>query len=145
MSERLGKIHFWISFVAFNLTFFPMHILACMVCPGVWPNFGKYPSFAHFASINVFITHAAFLLGAAQILLVNQLHRKLVFREEGAAESVGCDDAGMGNAQPAAARGGGLSPGRSARVERLSCLRERVSNTASAAGSRGNPYCFRLP
>ena len=27
MNETLGKIHFWITFVAFNCTFFPMHIL----------------------------------------------------------------------------------------------------------------------
>ncbi len=27
MSEKLGKVHFWITFVAFNCTFFPMHIL----------------------------------------------------------------------------------------------------------------------
>jgi cytochrome c oxidase subunit 1 len=25
--ERLGKLHFWLTFVGFNLTFFPMHIL----------------------------------------------------------------------------------------------------------------------
>ncbi|HZD88224.1 MAG TPA: cbb3-type cytochrome c oxidase subunit I, partial [Gaiellaceae bacterium] len=25
--ERLGKLHFWLTFVSFNLTFFPMHIL----------------------------------------------------------------------------------------------------------------------
>src|SRR6187431_3826504 len=25
--ERLGKLHFWLTFVAFNVTFFPMHIL----------------------------------------------------------------------------------------------------------------------
>ena len=23
--ERLGKLHFWLTFVAFNVTFFPMH------------------------------------------------------------------------------------------------------------------------
>src|SRR5262245_34077759 len=27
MNERLGKIHFWLTFVFFNLTFFPMHFL----------------------------------------------------------------------------------------------------------------------
>jgi Heme/copper-type cytochrome/quinol oxidases, subunit 1 len=25
--EKLGKLHFWLTFVGFNLTFFPMHIL----------------------------------------------------------------------------------------------------------------------
>ena len=27
MNEKLGKIHFWLTFVFFNLTFFPMHFL----------------------------------------------------------------------------------------------------------------------
>jgi cytochrome c oxidase subunit 1 len=27
MDERLGKINFWVLFIGFNLTFFPMHIL----------------------------------------------------------------------------------------------------------------------
>src|SRR2546423_352077 len=27
MSERWGKVHFWLTFVFYNLTFFPMHIL----------------------------------------------------------------------------------------------------------------------
>jgi cytochrome c oxidase subunit 1 len=26
-SERLGKLHFWLMLIAFNITFFPMHIL----------------------------------------------------------------------------------------------------------------------
>ena len=26
-NERLGKLHFWLTFVGFNLTFFPMHML----------------------------------------------------------------------------------------------------------------------
>src|SRR5207245_10168743 len=25
--ERLGKLHFWLTFVGFNLTFFPMHLI----------------------------------------------------------------------------------------------------------------------
>jgi len=27
LSERLGKWHFWLMLIAFNITFFPMHIL----------------------------------------------------------------------------------------------------------------------
>src|SRR2546427_10963065 len=27
MSEPLGKVHFWLTFVFYNCTFFPMHIL----------------------------------------------------------------------------------------------------------------------
>src|SRR5207302_9674965 len=27
MSERLGKVHFWLTFIFYNMTFFPMHIV----------------------------------------------------------------------------------------------------------------------
>src|SRR2546422_3760635 len=27
MSETLGKVHFWLTFIGFNCTFFPMHII----------------------------------------------------------------------------------------------------------------------
>ncbi len=33
MSERLGKWHFWLAFIGFNLTFFVMHILGLMGMP----------------------------------------------------------------------------------------------------------------
>jgi cytochrome c oxidase subunit I+III len=33
LSERLGKLSFWVMFVGFNLTFFPMHILGILGMP----------------------------------------------------------------------------------------------------------------
>lgn len=33
MSERLGKWHFWLAFIGFNITFFPMHITGLMGMP----------------------------------------------------------------------------------------------------------------
>jgi cytochrome c oxidase subunit 1 len=33
LSERIGKVHFWVMFIGFNLTFFPMHILGLMGMP----------------------------------------------------------------------------------------------------------------
>ena len=33
MNERLGKIHFWITFVGMNLTFFPMHFAGMLGMP----------------------------------------------------------------------------------------------------------------
>jgi heme/copper-type cytochrome/quinol oxidase subunit 1 len=70
MNEPLGKIHFWISFIAFNLTFFPMHILGLHGLPRRVAGFDQYQTFSAYHGMNVFITHSAFLLGAAQILLV---------------------------------------------------------------------------
>ena len=37
LSERLGKLSFWVMFIGFNLTFFPMHILGILGMPRrVW-------------------------------------------------------------------------------------------------------------
>jgi len=33
MDERLGKIHFWLNFIAMNLTFFPMHFSGMLGMP----------------------------------------------------------------------------------------------------------------
>ncbi len=33
MNERLGKIHFWLNFIAMNLTFFPMHFSGMLGMP----------------------------------------------------------------------------------------------------------------
>src|SRR5690606_6155953 len=33
LSERLGKLVFWLAVIGFNLTFFPMHILGLMGMP----------------------------------------------------------------------------------------------------------------
>ena len=32
-NERLGKLHFWLTFVGFNLTFFPMHLIGMQGMP----------------------------------------------------------------------------------------------------------------
>ena len=69
MNERLGKLHFWLSFVAFNCTFFPMHILGIHGMPRRVAEYANYSSFAHFRGMNVFITYSAFVMGASQLLL----------------------------------------------------------------------------
>jgi cytochrome c oxidase subunit 1 len=70
MNETLGKIHFVLSFIAFNLTFFPMHILGLGGMPRRIADFRNYESFRHFDSMNKFITISAFVLGASQIFFI---------------------------------------------------------------------------
>jgi cytochrome c oxidase subunit I len=72
MNERLGKIHFVLTFIFFNLTFFPMHFLgAGGHMRRIW-NPMQYEFLQHFQGLNEFISISAFLLGAFQILfLVN--------------------------------------------------------------------------
>ncbi|MDE0184644.1 MAG: cbb3-type cytochrome c oxidase subunit I [Candidatus Poribacteria bacterium] len=70
MNEILGKIHFWISFIAFNGVFFPMHIIGVGGHMRRISNPTQYEFLQHMQWINVLITMFAFVLGAAQILLL---------------------------------------------------------------------------
>jgi len=70
MNEALGKIHFWITFVSFNCTFFPMHILGMAGHMRRIYNPQQYDFLKPIIPINEFISISAFVLGAAQFLLL---------------------------------------------------------------------------
>ncbi len=63
--ERLGKWHFWTTFVFFNLTFAPMHILGLQGMPRRVPTYE-----AKFADLNLFISIASFALGASTLIFL---------------------------------------------------------------------------
>ena len=65
MNERLGKVHFWITFVLYNLVFFPMHGLGMV---GMMRRIYDTTGYAHLQGIqdtNQLITWAAFGLYAS--------------------------------------------------------------------------------
>ncbi|MBC8109236.1 MAG: cbb3-type cytochrome c oxidase subunit I, partial [Anaerolineae bacterium] len=68
MSEKMGYIHFWGSFIAFNGTFFAMHILGIGGMPRRVHDPHAYNMFKHFLPMNQFISYSAFALGLFQIL-----------------------------------------------------------------------------
>ncbi len=63
--ERLGKLHFWATFIGFNATFFPMHIIGVQGMPrrvaDYDPKFGDW---------NFAISIFSFMLGASFIVFV---------------------------------------------------------------------------
>src|SRR3954452_7043387 len=63
--ERLGKWHFWSTFVFFNLTFGPMHIIGLQGMPR---RVSTYAS--QFADMNLFISIASFGLGLSTLVFV---------------------------------------------------------------------------
>ncbi len=67
MNSRLGYIHFAVTFIAFNCTFFPMHILGIGGMMRRIYDTTQYAHLAHFQPLNVFITLSAFALGLGQI------------------------------------------------------------------------------
>jgi cytochrome c oxidase subunit 1 len=71
MNNTLGYIHFFLTFIFFNGTFFAMHILGMGGMPRrVADYMSNYVTFAHFQPMNEFITICALGLGIAQIFFV---------------------------------------------------------------------------
>ncbi len=64
-NETLGKVHFWVTFITFNATFFPMHYIGT---EGMLRRISDYePKYANW---NMFITLCAFLLGISTFIFV---------------------------------------------------------------------------
>jgi len=75
LNEKLNKIHFFITFLAFNGTFFPMHILGVGGHMRRIYNPMQYEFLKDFQGMNEFISISAFVLGFTQLLfLFNVLH-----------------------------------------------------------------------
>jgi cytochrome c oxidase subunit 1 len=70
MNERLGKIHFFFTFIFGNFVFFPMHILGTA---GLRRRIADITLSVHERSLlplNQFISISAFILGLAQIIFI---------------------------------------------------------------------------
>ena len=63
--ERLGKLHFWLTFVGFNVTFFPMHWLGLQGMPRRVSDYAD-----RFGDLNFVISIASFLLGASTVVFI---------------------------------------------------------------------------
>jgi cytochrome c oxidase subunit I len=70
MSDTLGKIHFVLTFIGFNCTFFPMHLLGVAGFPRRYADPYHFPYLEHLLPLNQFITCAAILMGVAQFILL---------------------------------------------------------------------------
>ena len=69
LDDRLGKLHFWITFLGAYAVFFPMHYLGFIGVPRRYYEYGETAFIPHsVAGLNVFITVAALVVGAAQML-----------------------------------------------------------------------------
>jgi cytochrome c oxidase subunit 1 len=79
MNETLGKIHFFLSFIFFNGTFFPMHILGAGGFPRRLADPYHYETFAHMQGMNQFISICAFGMGAAQLIFAVNFIGSLFF------------------------------------------------------------------
>lgn len=77
MNERLGNVHFLLTFVFLNGTFFPMHFLGRM--PRRLADPYVYDSLQNLMPLNQFMTVCAFAMAAAQLLFVGNFFYSLFF------------------------------------------------------------------
>jgi cytochrome c oxidase subunit 1 len=70
MNETLGKIHFWGTIFGAYAIFWPMHYLGMAGVPRRYYSFDAFDAFKHFADTNKFITTAAIVVFALQIMFV---------------------------------------------------------------------------
>jgi cytochrome c oxidase subunit 1 len=67
LDEGLGKVHFWLMFIGFNVTFFPMHFAGLLGMPR---RIYTYPEGLGFDIYNLMATVGAFILMVAFLVFI---------------------------------------------------------------------------
>ncbi len=67
LDEGLGKVHFWLMLIGFNLTFFPMHIVGL---EGMPRRVYTYPAGLGFESLNRMETWGSLILGFSFVVFI---------------------------------------------------------------------------
>jgi cytochrome c oxidase subunit 1 len=73
MNERLGKIHFWFTFIGTYCVFMPMHYLGMAAQPRRYSQFTELNYLHNLIPLNRFITYAAIITITAQLVFVINL------------------------------------------------------------------------
>jgi cytochrome c oxidase subunit 1 len=72
MDEKLGKIHFWLTVVAMNLTFFPMHFSGLLGMPR---RIYTYDAGQGWDTFNAMSTYGAYLLVVATLVFLHNFFK----------------------------------------------------------------------
>ena len=75
--EKLGKLHFWLSIIFFNVAFFPQHFLGLAGMPRRIPDYS-----VQFADFNLVSSIGAFGFGLSQILFLYILLKAIRYGEK---------------------------------------------------------------
>ncbi len=92
LNEKLGKIHFWLTFIGMNLTFFPMHFSGMLGMPR---RIYTYDAGQGWEVFNQMSTIGAYLLAVATAIFIYNFFKSRVSRACCRSESVGCRHAGV--------------------------------------------------
>jgi len=80
LNEKLGKVHFWMMFIAFNSTFAPLFALGLMGMPRRVVTYA-----ARFQPLNIWVSVSAFVIGASMLVFLANVVYSLVFVRKRAA------------------------------------------------------------
>ncbi len=72
LNEPLGKVHFWLTFLGFHLTFLVQHWLGI---EGMPRRYADYPANAGFTTLNTISTIGSFVLGASTLVFLYNVWR----------------------------------------------------------------------
>jgi cytochrome c oxidase subunit 1 len=78
LDERLGKLHFWATFIGFHMTFLVQHWLGA---EGMPRRYGDYLPSDGFTTLNTVSTIGAFLLGIATLPFLWNVYRSYKYGE----------------------------------------------------------------
>jgi len=70
MDEKLGYMHFWLTFIGAYCVFFPMHYIGIAGFPRRYYSFTGFDAFQSFADLNHFISIAAIITVSAQLIFL---------------------------------------------------------------------------
>jgi cytochrome c oxidase subunit 1 len=70
MDNKLGYIHFWVTFVGVYMVFFPMHYIGIAGFPRRYYSFTNFETFSGFTDLNMLVSVAAILTLAAQFIFL---------------------------------------------------------------------------
>jgi cytochrome c oxidase subunit 1 len=78
LDERLGKVHFWLTFIGFHLTFLVQHWLGA---EGMPRRYADYLATDGFTTLNTISTIGAFILGASMVPFFWNIYRSYRYGE----------------------------------------------------------------
>ncbi len=70
MDDKLGYIHFWLTFIGVYLVFFPLHYIGIAGFPRRYYSFTNFDAFKDFTDLNTFVSVAAIITFSAQFIFL---------------------------------------------------------------------------
>ncbi|HEY7680305.1 MAG TPA: cbb3-type cytochrome c oxidase subunit I, partial [Terriglobia bacterium] len=83
MNQTLGKIHFWITFIGVYAIFMPMHFMGMAGQPRRYADGQTFAFLADMQPVQTFITYAAFLTAAVQLIFLLNIVMSLLRKKTG--------------------------------------------------------------